>query len=116
MKGGLQRRNAAAFVRALDRFDVAPVRLNRQQETSAHDGAVHHHRTGAADAMLAPDMAARQAQIAAQEIHQIAPYRHLRLDGLAVHPENDAHVLHGLIHDNPARNRSSSRAMRTPLR
>jgi len=63
--------------------------LHGEHEAAAHDLAVEPHRAGAANAVLAADMAARQRQPLAQEIHEILPH----VDGLAhllaVHPQGD---------------------------
>ena len=49
----------------------AAVGLHRQHQAAAHDLAVHAHGAGAAHAVLAADVRAGQAQLLAQEIHQV---------------------------------------------
>ena len=66
----LQVGDLAGVGHAFDGLDLGAVALHREHETAAHHLAVHPHRAGAADAVLAADMAAGQAQIFAQEIDQ----------------------------------------------
>ena len=56
---------------ALDRDHLGAVGLHRQHQAAAHDRAVDPHRAGAADAVLAPDMRAGEAELGAQEIDQV---------------------------------------------
>src|SRR5262249_20047252 len=80
---GLERRlqvsDLAEIRHALDGLDACAVALNGKHETAAHDDAIDAHRTGAADAMLAADVAAGEAQLLAQEIDQCLA----RIDALA---------------------------------
>ena len=62
----------------------APLRLHRQHQAGTNDIAVHAHRAGAANAMLAADMRSRQLQMLAQEVRQIEARQDLRVDALAV--------------------------------
>jgi hypothetical protein len=51
--------------------DLRAVEARRQHQAAAHDLAVHAHRAGAADAVLAAGMGAGQAEIEAQEVDQV---------------------------------------------
>ena len=59
---------------------AAAVELHREQKARAHAVAVDQHRAGAADAVLAADMRAREAERAAQEVGE----QQTRLDGALV--------------------------------
>ncbi len=74
----LQVGDLAGIRQAFDGLDLGAVALHRQHQAAAHDLAVHPHGAGAADAVLAADMAAGERQILAQEIDQ----RLARLDAL----------------------------------
>ena len=74
----LQRRQRALPGERLDRLDLAAVDLHREQAAAAHRHPVDEHRAGAADAVLAADVRAGQAQPMAEEVRQQEP----RLDGL----------------------------------
>ena len=66
----LQVGDLAAVASALDGLHRGAVALRRQHQAAAHDLAITRTRAGAADAMLAADMAAGQRQVLAQEIDQ----------------------------------------------
>src|SRR5579863_5500012 len=55
---------------ALDGFDIGTIALHGKDEAAANHLPVDLYRAGAADAVLAADMAAGQAEIVAQEIDQ----------------------------------------------
>src|SRR5262245_56800678 len=113
---GLQVGDLALIGHALDGLDARAVALHREHQTTAHDHAIDAHRTGAADAVLAADMAAGEAQVLAQEIDQslarIDALEHL----LAIDGQND--VVETLAHDrasNPApMSSAATRLSRTP--
>ena len=69
----------------------ALLRLHRQHQAGAHDLAVDAHRACAANAVLAADMRAGQFQMLAQEIRQIEPRQHMRIDALAVDIERNGY-------------------------
>ena len=54
----------------LDRLDVAALGLRREHQAGAHGAAVELHGAGAADAVLAADVRAAQAERVAQEVGQ----------------------------------------------
>ena len=93
----LQIGNDAGIRDAFDGFDFGAVALHGKDEAAAHHLAVDQHRAGAADAVLAADMAAGQSQILAQEIDQ----RLARLDALAhvLAVDAQADVEMALAHD-----------------
>ena len=68
------------------------VRLHRQHQAGTNDLAVHAHRAGAANPVLATDMRSGQLQMLAQEIRQIEPRQNMRIDALAVDVERDRHL------------------------
>jgi len=72
--------------------DRCVVGLHRQHQAGPHDLAVDAHRAGAANAMLATDMRARQLQVLAQEVRQIKPRQNQRLDALAIDLERNGDV------------------------
>ena len=78
LERGLQIGDLARVGQALDGLDLGAVALHRQHQAAAHDLAVDAHGAGAADAVLAADVAAGEAEILAQEIDQ----RLARLDAL----------------------------------
>src|SRR5439155_849122 len=88
-EGVLQVRDVARIRYALDSLDTCAVALHGEREATAHDFAVQAHRASPADAMLAADMAAGEAERLAQEVDQCGA----RLDGLRhslpVHREGD---------------------------
>src|SRR5436190_394596 len=67
---GMQIGYLALVGHALDGLDTCAVALHREHEAAAHDGAIDSYRAGAADAVLAADMAAGEAQVLAQEIDE----------------------------------------------
>ena len=71
-------------VKPFDGDDLGAVGLHRQHQAAAHDRAIDAHRAGAADAMLAAEMRAGEAQLGAQEIDQVLAHRHRARDALAV--------------------------------
>ena len=83
----LQRVHLPDPAEALDRLDIAPVGLHREHEAGACAVAVDEHGAGAADAVLAADMRAGEAERVAQEIGQQQP----RLDGGPVGGAVDGH-------------------------
>ncbi len=89
MKALLQIGDLAAVADAFDGLDPGAVALHRQHQAAAHHHAVDAHGAGAADAVLAADMAAGEPSVVAQEIDQ----RLARIDALAhllaVHREGD---------------------------
>ena len=70
MKSALKRVKAAVARKALDRSDRATVRLDREHEARPHRFTVELDRAGAADALLAADLRARQTGRVADEVRQ----------------------------------------------
>ena len=68
---------AVGLRQALDRGDAVAVRLHREHQAGAHRLAVEHDRARAADAVLAADVRAGEAQILAQPVDEREPRRHL---------------------------------------
>src|ERR1700722_18653776 len=95
VKRFLQRVHLPDAAEAFDRLDAAAFGLHREHQASAGTVAVDQHRAGAADALLAADMGAGQAQRVAQEIGEEEP----RLNGGAMDRAVDGHAdLAGLAH------------------
>ena len=66
----LQVGDGAGIGQPLDGLDLRAVALHREHQAAAHNRAVNAHRAGAANAVLAADVAAREAKVVAQEIDQ----------------------------------------------
>ncbi len=105
LERGLQVGDFAGIGQAFDGFDLGAVALHRQHQAAAHDLAVDANGAGAADAVLAADMAAGQRQILAQKIDQglarLDAFNNLfavdgerNVDGMAAH-EARLHQLRG---------------------
>ena len=73
------------------RDHLRAVGLHRQHETGAHGGAVHQHRAGAANAVLAAHMRAGEPQMMAQAVGKREPRLDLDFDRLAVDFKFDGH-------------------------
>ncbi len=71
----LQIGELARVRQALDRVDLAAVRLHREHQAAAHDLAVDAQRARAAHAVLAADVRAGEAQLLAQEVDQVLARR-----------------------------------------
>src|SRR5207248_1790354 len=89
------------------------VALRRQHQAAAHDHAIDPHRAGAADAVLAADMAAGKDEVVAQEIDQGFARIHGLDHGLAVHRQRDVatRFAHG-----PSMSCRATRRSNTPAR
>ena len=79
-KGSLQRRQLAPAREPLDGLELCSVHLDGEEEARAHGDAVEPHRARAADAVLAPDVGAGEAERVPDEVGEQQP----RLDPLAV--------------------------------
>src|SRR5262245_11366734 len=112
LERGLQVGDLALVGHALDGLDARSVALHREHQAAAHDHAVDAHRAGAADAMLAANMAAGEAQVLAQEIDQ----RLARIDALARVLAIDRYddVVKARAHDPPPMSSAATRLSRTP--
>src|SRR6185437_12822796 len=64
----LQRAHLADFSQAFDRVDSATVGLHREQQAGSRAVAIDRYGAGTADAMLAADMRAGEAERMAQKI------------------------------------------------
>ena len=112
-EGRLQRMERAVLHQALDGRDLGAVGLHRQHQARARGLAVHQHRAGAADAVLAADVRAGEREVLPQEVdEQLADgappgARH------AVDREPDRRLGHDVA---PAIARFSARTVSTPVR
>src|SRR5687768_624924 len=70
VKGGLELFKLLGVRKSLDGVDPAAVCLHGEHQAAAHDLAVHAHRAGAADAVLAAEVRAGQPELLAQEIDE----------------------------------------------
>src|SRR5260370_5864905 len=90
------------------------VALRRQHQAAAHHRPVDAHAAGAAYAVLAADMTARERNVFAQEVDQ----RLARIDAfahfLAVHDDGD--VVEALAHDGTRASCCATRRSSTPAR
>src|SRR5262245_52088185 len=97
-----------------DGVDARAVALHRQQQAAAHHHAVDAHAAGAAYAVLAADMTARERNVFAQEVDQrlarVDVFAHL----LAV--DGDGDVVEALAHDGARASCCATRRSRTPAR
>jgi hypothetical protein len=69
VEGLLKRVELAILGEALNGTKFCAVGLHRQHNTGTNGLTVEENRTGAADAVLAPDMGASEPQILAQKIN-----------------------------------------------
>src|ERR1700686_89575 len=76
VKRFLQRVHLPDAAEAFDRLDAAAVGLPREHQASTRAVAIDQHGAGAADAVLAADMGAGQAQRVTQEICEEKPGFH----------------------------------------
>ena len=82
----------------LDGPQLASIRLHGEDETRPHGGAVHLDGTGAANAVLAPEVQARQPEVLAEEVTEQQARLHLALVLDAVHRDRDLVLLaHGSL-------------------
>ena len=114
LEGLLQVGDLAGVRHAFDGLDRGAVALRRQHQAAAHDHAVDPHRAGAADAVLAADMAAGQHEIVAQEIDQGLARIDRLGDGLAVHRQRDVAAM--LAHGRASMSCFATRRSSTPAR
>ena len=75
-KRGLQRRQLAVAGEALDGLELGSVDLDGEEQARADRDAVEAHGAGAADAVLAPDVRARQAERVPEEVGEQQPRLH----------------------------------------
>src|SRR5205807_3902823 len=113
----LQIGDLAAVGYAFDGFDADAVALHRQDEAAAHHSAIDAYRAGAAHAVLAASVAARQTDIVAQIIDQGLAHVDATADVLAIHGHRDfasalAHC--GAPRTGRAIRRSRARTRETP--
>ena len=114
LEGRLQVGDLAAIGQAFDGLDRGAVALHRQHQAAAHDLAVHPHRAGAADAVLAADMAAGQRKVVAQKIDQRLARFDAFADALAV--DGQRNVEGALAHGRASLNCVATRRSSTPAR
>ena len=75
LKRLLQWMQRVALRQPFNSHQLGPIGLHREHETGTHRRAVIQDRTGAADAVFAPQMCAGQVQLFAQEIGQCHAHR-----------------------------------------
>src|SRR5205823_7068215 len=112
-KGFLERRQVAVRGEALDGLQLVAVELRGEHEARADGGAVEADGASAADAVLAADVRAGQAERVADVVREQEP----RLDGLAPAAAVDDEL--DLDHPDPSsafrHARTSARSARTPV-
>src|SRR5712691_2921070 len=86
----LERMERAVRGKALDRRDLAAVRLDTEQRAGLHRFAVQQHRAGAARRGVAADDGYRQPEPIAQDVDEQLARFELELVGVAVDRERDA--------------------------
>src|SRR5262249_2343483 len=86
----LDRIELAVLLEALDRQDVAPVGLDRQDRAGLDRHAVELDRAGAAVRRVAADVRARQAQVLAKKVDEEQARLDLGLLRRAVDRDRDA--------------------------
>src|SRR5207249_8084204 len=85
----LARVQRAARAQSPDREQLDPVRLNGEHQTRAGRLAVHEHRAGAAEPVLAADVSPRQPQVFPEEVDQELSRLTVALSRLTVHRQPD---------------------------
>src|ERR1700730_11058951 len=99
---------------AFDGVDARAVALHRQHQAAAHDHTLDAHAAGAAYAVLAADMTARERNVFAQEVDQRLARIHAFAHFLAVHGDGD--VMEALAHDGARASCCATRRSSTPAR
>src|SRR6266446_6681070 len=99
---------------AFDGVDARAVALHRQHQAAAHHHAVDAYAAGAAYAVLAADMTARERNVFAQEVDQ----RLARIDAFAhfLAVDGDGDVVEALAHDGTRASCCATRRSSTPAR
>src|SRR5215471_15371394 len=99
---------------AFDGVDARAVALHRQHQAAAHHHPVDTYTTGAAYAVLAADVTARERDVFAQKVDQrlarVDPFAHL----LAV--DDDGDLVEALAHDGARASCLATRRSSTPAR
>ena len=117
VKRFLQRIHLPDAAEAFDRLDAAAVGLHREHQAGARAVAVDQHGAGAADAMLAADMGAGQAQRVTQEIGKQQARLHGGAVGCAVDGDADfASFAHVALSSARRQAAASARPVSTPAR
>src|SRR6266487_1056493 len=75
----------------LDGRDVVAIHLDGEHQAGAYRLAVHQHGTGAAHAVLAPDVRAGESQLVAQKVGEEQPRLHRALVAHAVDRDDQRH-------------------------
>src|SRR5262249_60116938 len=83
---------SSALRQTLDRLDLCSVGLDGEHQTASDELAIHAHGARAADAVLAADMRAREAELVAKEVDQVLPRLHVTRDRGSVHGEGELHA------------------------
>src|SRR5262249_30366641 len=99
---------------AFDSVEVRAVALHRQHQAAAHHHAVDTHAAGAAYAVLAADMTARERNVLAQEVDQRLARSDAFAPPLAV--DDDGNVVEALAHDGARASCLATRRSSTPAR
>src|SRR5260370_17726714 len=99
---------------ASEGVDARAVALPRQHQAAAHHHPVDAHAAGAAYAVLAADMTARERNVFAQEVDQ----RLARIDAFAhfLAVDGDGDVVEALAHDGARASCCATRRSSTPAR
>jgi hypothetical protein len=93
----LKRRELAVFGKTFDRVDARACALHREHEAPADDFSVEPNRARAAHAVLAAHVRAGQAELIAQEIHEVQTRRDTPRDVAAIHGEGELAALEGFV-------------------
>src|SRR5688572_28027154 len=107
-EGALENAQAAGGREPLDRGDLGALELGRQEQAAPGGAAVHEDRAGAAHAVLAADVRAREPEILAEEVGERAASR----DAGRHVPPVDAEAHRDLVHaaSRPTASRTASSA------
>src|SRR5262245_55489887 len=98
---------------AFDGLHARAVALGGERQAAAHDDAVEAHRARPAHAVLAPDVAAGEPEVVAQEVDQRPTRLHGLAHLLAVHGEHD---IDGRSAHDASRSCAATRRSSTPAR
>ena len=93
-EGVLQVGHLAGIGKPFDRVDAGTFALDRQRQAGAHDDAVEAHRAGAANAVFAAEMGAREAAAFAQGVAEMLARIDAKRHRLAVHDKRDDALVH----------------------
>src|SRR5215472_9636481 len=116
----LERAQGVTLGQPFHGLDHAAVHLDGEEQARADGGAVDDDGAGAAHAVLAPEMRARQIEVVAQEVRQRPPHLYRPFVGTPVDGDADRALVHRGSAARPPTARSvastSVRRARTPAR